>query len=234
MEVLDSLKSQLIVSCQALEDEPLHGPETMGKMAKAAQEGGARGIRANGVMDIRAIKKEVALPLIGIIKQVYGSNGVFITPTFKEVEQLHEEGCDIIAFDATDRNRPDGKTFEEFFDRVKTAFPEQLFMADVSTVEEGLRAEAAGVDLIATTLVGYTPYTKEVGPLEVLRELTRNATAPVVAEGNYDTEKKVQLAMEAGAHAVVVGSAITRPQIITKKFAEAIGNKKVTKQGEGK
>ncbi|SIS96179.1 N-acetylmannosamine-6-phosphate 2-epimerase [Salimicrobium salexigens] len=233
MEVLDNLKGQLIVSCQALEEEPLHGSETMGKMAKAAREGGARGIRANGVEDIRAIKKEVDLPLIGIIKRVIGESEVFITPTFEEIEKLVREGCDIIAFDATDRMRPDGKSFEEFFTLIKEAFPEQLFMADVSTVEEGLQAEKMGVDLIATTLVGYTPYTEGHEPLDVLKGLTAKASVPVIAEGNYNTEDKARRAVEAGAHAVVVGSAITRPQLITRKFAEALEKEQVTKQ-EGK
>ncbi len=223
MDVLDKISGSLVVSCQALEDEPLHDPYIMGKMALAAKMGGAAGIRANTVKDIRAIKQEAGLPIIAIIKKDYPDSPVFITPTIDEVRELYEEGVDIIAFDATNRRRPGGKDFGEFFREVKEAFPDQLFMADASTVEEALMAEEAGVDIVATTLAGYTPYSKGAVPLDVLREVTSRVSVPVIAEGNIDTPEKAAEALEIGAHAVVVGSAITRPQLITKKFADAIG-----------
>lgn len=222
MDILERLKGRLIVSCQALEDEPLHDPYIMGKMALAAKIGGAAGIRANTVKDIREIKKEVDLPLIGIIKKNYGDHPVFITPTLSEVSDLHEEGVGIIAFDGTARVRPDGKTFTEFFSEVKAAFPEQLFMADCSSADEAVEAERAGVDIVATTLVGYTPYTEGHVPLEALEEVVSRVSVPVIAEGNIDTPEKARKALEIGAHAVVVGGAITRPQLITKKFADAM------------
>src|SRR5690625_1159968 len=124
------MSKKLIVSCQALEDEPLHSSFIMAKMALAAYEGGAGGIRANTVADIQAIKKEVDLPIIGIIKQNYDDSEIHITPTIKEVEALYEEGVDTIAFDATDRIRPSGKSFETFYSEIKARFPEQKFMAD--------------------------------------------------------------------------------------------------------
>ncbi|GEN46639.1 N-acetylmannosamine-6-phosphate 2-epimerase [Alkalibacillus haloalkaliphilus] len=217
--MLEKIKNQLIVSCQALEDEPLHDSYIMGKMALAAQMGGAAGIRANTVSDIQSIKREVDLPIIGIIKRNCTNSSVFITPTLDEVKSLYEEGVDVIALDATKHSRPNGQSFKTFFHDVKCQFPDQLFMADVSTFEEGANAEEAGVDVIATTLVGYTPYSKGVKPLQLVEELVGRLSTPIIAEGNIDTPEKAKDALQLGAHAVVVGSAITRPQVITEKFS---------------
>lgn len=225
MTVLEQISKKLIVSCQALDDEPLHDPYIMSKMALAAKQGGASGIRANTVKDIQAIKKEVDLPIIGIIKQDYPGSNVYITPTMTEVDALHQEGVDIIAFDATKQERPDGKTFEQFFSEVKAKYPEQLFMADVSTLDEAIAAEQAGVDIVAPTLGGYTPYSEGTVPLELLERMVEVVSVPVIAEGNFDTPEKAKKALELGAHAVVVGSAITRPQLITEKFVNAIQEK---------
>lgn len=225
MTVLEQISKKLIVSCQALDDEPLHDPYIMSKMALAAKQGGASGIRANTVKDIQAIKKEVDLPIIGIIKQDYPGSNVYITPTMTEVDALHQEGVDIIAFDATKQERPDGKTFEQFFSEVKAKYPKQLFMADVSTLDEAISAEQAGVDIVAPTLGGYTPYSEGTVPLELLERMVEVVSVPVIAEGNFDTPEKAKKALELGAHAVVVGSAITRPQLITEKFVNAIQEK---------
>ncbi|WP_077325193.1 N-acetylmannosamine-6-phosphate 2-epimerase [Virgibacillus siamensis] len=222
MNVLDKISNKLIVSCQALEDEPLHSSFIMGKMALAAYEGGAAGIRANTVRDIQAIKKEVDLPIIGIVKKDFPGSNVYITPTLQEVDALYHEGVDIIALDATKQERPNGQSFQEFFSELKERYPNQLFMADVSTLEEGKIAEQAGVDIVAPTLAGYTPYSKGTVPLQIAEELVRNLTIPVIAEGNFDTPEKAKSALQSGVHAVVVGSAITRPQIITRKFAAAL------------
>ncbi|MBU9722345.1 MULTISPECIES: N-acetylmannosamine-6-phosphate 2-epimerase [Bacillaceae] len=228
MNVLDKINKKLIVSCQALADEPLHDPYIMGRMALAAKLGGASGIRANTVEDIQAIKKEVDLPIIGIIKKQYVNNNVFITPSMKEVDELHQEGVDIIALDATKQIRPNGKLFPEFFYEVKRKYPKQFFMADVSTLEEAIGAEEAGVDVVAPTLSGYTSYSKELEPLEILKQMVDHISIPVIAEGNFDTPEKAKKALELGAHAVVVGSAITRPKSITEKFVHAIkDNEKV-------
>ena len=222
--LLEHLKGSLIVSCQALPEEPLHSSFIMSKMALAAKQGGAAGIRANTVADIQAIKREVDLPIIGIIKKDYPNEEVFITPTFEEVAELAEEGVAIIALDGTNRLRPGQVTFKQLLRQVKEAYPNQLFMADVSTLEEGILAAEAGADIVAPTLAGYTPYSKEIGPLELVKELVQKVDIPVIAEGNFDTPEKAKLAIEAGAHAVVVGSAITRPLTITQKFAKAIQN----------
>ncbi|WP_404456619.1 N-acetylmannosamine-6-phosphate 2-epimerase [Oceanobacillus kapialis] len=214
------MSKKLIVSCQALEDEPLHSPYIMSKMALAAYQGGASGLRANTVADIQAIKKEVDLPIIGIIKQDYADSEVKITPTIEEVEALYEEGVEIIGFDATDRLRPNSESFEKFFERVKERFPDQKFMADVSTVQEAIFAEKCGVDIVATTLVGYTAATKGDNPLKVLEAVLESTNIPVIAEGNMNTPEKAKRALELGAYAVVVGTAITRPQWLTETFSK--------------
>ncbi|MCC4722310.1 N-acetylmannosamine-6-phosphate 2-epimerase [Salinicoccus sp. RF5] len=229
MEEVYKLKGELIVSCQALEDEPLHDAYIMSKMALAAYEGGAGGIRANTVRDIKAIKKEVDLPIIGIIKKDFENSEIYITPTMEEIDELVEEGMEVIAFDATNLIRPDGSQFEEFFKRVREKYPDQVFMADVSTVEEGMMAAETGVDIVATTLVGYTPHSHGDEPLETLEKMVSAVSVPVIAEGNMDTPEKAAKALEIGAHAVVVGSAITRPQIITKRFKDALKNKEAFK-----
>ncbi|WOV83830.1 N-acetylmannosamine-6-phosphate 2-epimerase [Sporosarcina jeotgali] len=221
-ELLNQLQHSLIVSCQALEDEPLHSSFIMSKMALAAKLGGAAGIRANTVEDIQAIKLEVNLPIIGIIKKDYPNEAVFITPTITEISALAEEGVDIIALDGTDRMRPGHLTFKELLSQAKQKYPEQLFMADVSTLEEGVLAAEAGADIVAPTLAGYTPYSHGVKPLELVKQLVEKVNVPVIAEGNFDTPEKAKQAIELGAHAVVVGSAITRPMTITEKFATAI------------
>ena len=222
----ENLRSKLIVSCQALEDEPLHSSFIMGRMAKAAYEGGAAGIRANTVEDILEIRKNVSLPIIGIIKEVYDNSEVYITPTLKEVDALMEIKPEIIAVDATKRIRPDGTYLKEFFEKVKEKYPDQKFMADCSTVEEALFADEIGFDFIGTTLVGYTPQSQnsriDANDFKIIREIVKNVKHPVIGEGNIDTPSKVKRALELGCYSVVVGSMITRPQLITKKFVDEI------------
>jgi N-acylglucosamine-6-phosphate 2-epimerase len=223
-QVFDKIKGKLIVSCQALPDEPLYDPYIMGKMAYAAMLGGASGIRANSVEDIREIKKRVNLPIIGIIKKVYSSSDVFITPTLEEIGLLYTEGVDIIALDATDRIRPDGKTIRELFPIMKEKYPDQLFMADCSTYEEGLLANELGFDCVGTTLSGYTSYTKDKKQpdFDLIESLVKQISVPVVAEGGIWSPAELKRVFELGVHTAVVGSAITRPMEITKKFVQAI------------
>ena len=206
----------VIVSCQALPDEPLYSSFIMGKMALAAKEGGAVGIRANTVADIKAIKAEVNLPIIGIIKQDYDNMIPYITPTMKEIDALVEENIHVIALDATINQS------ENFLKEVLNKYPNQKFMADISTIEEGLRAESLGFQFVGTTLVGYTEQSKNMNNFEVLSTLIEKCKIPVIAEGNFDTPEKARKALEMGAYSVVVGSAITRPQLITKRFAEEV------------
>lgn len=154
--VLDSLKGKLIVSCQALENEPLHSPFIMSRMALAAAQGGAVGIRANSVVDIRAIKESVSLPVIGIIKRDYPGSDVFITATLQEVDELMTVEPEIIALDATARPRPGGQTLEELVTQIRARYPSVLLMADIATVDDAVTAERLGFDCVGTTLYGYT------------------------------------------------------------------------------
>lgn len=220
------MKGRLIVSCQALPEEPLHSSYIMGRMAAAAKEGGAAGIRANTKEDITEIKKSVDLPIIGIVKRDYADSEVYITPTMREIEELMAVGPEIIALDATSSLRPQGKTLEEFYQEVRSAYPSQLLMADCSTVEEALHADRMGFDFIGTTLVGYTKQSRglkiESDDFAIIKEIMRSVSHEVIAEGNINTPEKVRRVMDLGVYSVVVGSAITRPQIITKQFVEAL------------
>lgn len=221
----ERIHGKLIVSCQALPDEPLHSPFIMGRMAYAAMLGGAKGIRANSVEDIREIKKTVDLPIIGIIKKDYEGSEVFITPTMAEIALLHEEGVDIIAIDATKRVRPDGTTISEIFPKIRETYKDQLFMADCSTYEEAEEAYRLGFDCIGTTLSGYTSYTKgkDLPDIELLGRLAKDFDIPVIAEGGIWTPEQVKRIFELGVYTAVVGTAITRPMEITKRFVAAIG-----------
>lgn len=226
MSKVEKIKGALVVSCQALEHEPLHSSFIMGRMALAAKEGGAKGIRANTVEDIAEIKKNTDLPIIGIIKRNYEGSDVYITPTMKEVDALVKAGVEIIAMHATAEKRPGGVDLKDFFQAVKQKYPNQLFMADCSTVEEALLAEKLGFDFLGTTLVGYTRHSKgmhiEENDFEIIRDLLTKAKKPIIAEGNIDTPEKAKRVLDLGCYSVVVGSSITRPQLITQKYVNAI------------
>lgn len=219
-KILEQIKGGLIVSCQALPEEPLHDSYIMSRMAFAASEGGAVGIRANTVEDIKEIKKTVDLPIIGIIKSVYPDSDVYITPTLAEVDALYNEGVDIIAVDATNRPRPNGVTFTEFFTEIRKKYPEQLFMADTSCFEEGKLALELGCDLIGTTMCGYTPYTKgeAIPAFNLIERYSKELSATVIAEGGIWYPEQLVKAYESGAFSCVVGTAITRPRDITRRF----------------
>lgn len=223
---VDSIKGNLIVSCQALPNEPLHSSFIMGRMALAAKEGGAAGIRANTKEDIAEIQSQVDLPIIGIVKRDYEDSKVYITPTMKEIDELMEVKPEIIAIDATGALRPGNKTLDEFFKEIKEKYPEQLLMADCSTVEEALHADELGFDFIGTTMFGYTEQSAnlkiENNDFEIIREIISKAKHPVIAEGNINTPEKVKRVIELGCYSVVVGSIITRPQLITKAFVDKL------------
>lgn len=226
MEMNEKLKNGLIVSCQALEDEPLHSSFIMGRMALAAKMAGAVGIRANTVSDIKEIKKNVDLPIIGIIKKDYDNSEVYITPTMDEIDELVAEGVEIIATDGTNSKRPKNEGLEDFYKEIRKKYPHIKLMADCSTVEEALRADKLGFDYIGTTLVGYTDQSKndkiDADDFKILREIIEKCDHPVIAEGNIDSPEKAKRVLELGALTVVVGGAITRPQNIAKKFVDCI------------
>lgn len=221
---ISAVKGHLIVSCQALPHEPLHSSFIMGRMARAAAEGGAKGIRANTCEDITEIRKNVDLPIIAIIKRDYPGSSVYITPTIKEIDELMTVNPEIIALDATSALRPDGKTLDEFYHDIRAKYPDQPLMADCSTVEEALHADALGFDFIGTTLVGYTDQSRgdmiEKDDFAIIRTILGAAHHPVIAEGNINTPEKARRVIELGCYSVVVGSIITRPQVITRNFTQ--------------
>ncbi|WP_438350571.1 N-acetylmannosamine-6-phosphate 2-epimerase [Paenibacillus sp. FA6] len=218
-------KNGLVVSCQALSHEPLHGCQHMVAMARAAKEGGAIGIRANSPEDIAAIRSEVDLPIIGLWKKDYDGFDVYITPTVEDAVAVYEAGASIVAIDATNRARPDGVDLQQTIAVLKNmGIP---VMADISTYEEGLMAAEWGADYISTTLSGYTPYSLTRLPnLELVSRLSQVLTVPTVAEGGISTPEEAGEALQSGAHFVVVGSAITRPQLITAQYVSALQDAK--------
>ncbi len=220
--MLERFKGKLIVSCQALEDEPLHSSFIMSKMALAAKEGGAVAIRAQGALDIIAIKKEVNLPVIGLIKKNYPDSEIYITPTKTEVVSLIESGCEIIALDMTNRTRPLNEKVEDLIRLIKKN--KRLVMADISTYEEGILAEKLGADCVSTTLSGYTSYSpQELEPdFKLISKLSNDLKIPVIAEGRIHYPYQLKKAFENGAYSAVIGGAITRPQEITKRFVQVL------------
>ncbi len=223
-QVLARIKGGLIVSCQALKEEPLHSSYIMARMAVAAKEGGAVGIRANTPEDIKEIKKYVDLPVIALYKQDYEDSAIYITPTEREVDLLMEEDPEIIALDATNRLRPDGLSLDEFFKKIRNKYPEQLFMADCATYEEGIHAQEIGFDMVGTTLCGYTKDTQGAGlpNHDLIKRLAENLKVPLIAEGGIWEQADLQRIMKEKVHAAVIGSAITRPREITRRYVNSI------------
>lgn len=223
MGIVDKLKNKVIVSVQAMPDEPLYKEECIVAMMQSVVNGGAAGLRVAGARDVKNAKKLFGLPVIGLTKPdklpENWKEVVYITPTLKEVDELIAAGADIIAFDGT--SRPRECAIEEMIAKIKAAG--KLSMADIATFEEGLTCEKLGVDIISTTLSGYTAETKtnsDEPDFALLEKLHNGTNMPIILEGRIWEPHQVKKAFELGAHAVVIGSAITRPQLITKRFIQ--------------
>lgn len=219
MDLLNGLRNEIIVSCQALPNEPLHGSCIMAKMALAACEGGAAGIRANGYDDIMAIREVVKLPMIGIVKKDYDGSDVYITPTIEEVKTLLKTGCEIIATDFTGRKRP-RESLREIVTFIRENSQNTLIMADCSCERDVDRAIELGADIIGTTLSGYTKDTAYINlpNINLIKYAEANTDIPVFCEGGIKNVEQVRQAFASGAFSCVVGGAITRPQSITADF----------------
>lgn len=222
--VIEQIKGGMIVSCQAYIGEPLRHPETMAQMARACELGGAVAIRCQGLSDIAAIKGRVEVPVIGLWKE--GHEGVYITPTLRHAIACVNAGADVVAIDATDQPRPDGRTFEETVRDLRAAC-ETLIMADCATIEDIRRGVAAGCDLVSTTLSHGTNAIDcglADGPdLPLLRQAAEEFPGfPVICEGRVHTPEDARAAIDAGAWAVVAGTAITHPTSITSWFVNAL------------
>ncbi|MDI3424275.1 N-acetylmannosamine-6-phosphate 2-epimerase [Streptomyces luteolus] len=217
----DSLAGRLVVSCQAPPGDPMRQTDTLVRMARAAQDGGAAAVRVNDPVVVAATVAAVDLPVIGLWKD--GDTGVFITPTVRHALALVAAGAKIVAADATARPRPDGSTFTELVDAVHNAGA--LVMADVSNLAEGRAAAAQGADFVSTTLSGYVPGSpQQTAPdLNLVAELAAAVDAPVVAEGRIATPAQAAEALARGASSVVVGTAITAPTALTRLFVTGLG-----------
>lgn len=228
-ELLERIKGKVIVSCQAVPGEPLYVEEKsiMYLMARAAKQAGTPAIRTSSIRDVVAIKEETGLPVIGLVKIQYEGFERYITPTMKEVDALVEAGSDVIALDCTEQKRGDGKTISEFISEVRAKYPKAVLMADISTYEEGVNAWKLGMDIVGTTMSGYTPQSPKLdGPdYELVKKLSETIDVPVIGEGRVHSPQQAVDMLKAGAYAVVVGGAITRPLEIAQRFIKAVEEK---------
>lgn len=228
-EFFDRIKGKVIVSCQAVPGEPLYVEEKsiMYLMARAAKQAGTPAIRTSSIRDVIAIKEETGLPVIGLVKVKYEGFESYITPTMKEVDDLVAAGSDVIAFDCTNMKRGDGKTTSEYISEVRAKYPDAILMADISTYEEGVNAWKLGMDMVGTTMSGYTSYSPKLpGPdYELVKKLSATIDVPVIGEGRVHSPEQAVEMLNAGAFAVVVGGAITRPLEIATRFIQAVENR---------
>lgn len=219
-DLLNALRGRLIVSCQAYPGEPMRNPLIISAIAQAALEGGAAGIRAQGLEDIAMIRRHTEAPLIGLVK--VGDQGVYITPTLADAVLVAAAGADIVALDGTVRARPDGGSLDASIAAIHASG--KLAMADCGSLADAEHSVAAGADLVSTTLAGYTPSRPPTsGPdLDLLAELVERVDVPVVAEGRIRNPAEARQCLDAGAFAIVVGTAITHPTRITRTFLAAL------------
>ena len=225
-EILDAIHGKMIISCQAIPGEPLYleDDSVMYLMARAAKRAGTPAIRTSSIRDVVAIKKETGLPVIGLVKINYPGYDSYITPTRKEVDDLVAVGSDVVALDCTLRKRGDGTTINEFIAQIREKYPDIILMADISNYEEGINAWKCGVDIVGTTMSGYTDYTskKDEPDYELMTRLAADIDIPVIGEGKIHYPDQAVKALQTGVWSIVVGGAITRPLEIAQRFMKAI------------
>ena len=225
-EILDAIHGKMIISCQAIPGEPLYleDDSVMYLMARAAKRAGTPAIRTSSIRDVAAIKKETGLPVIGLVKINYPGYDSYITPTMKEVDDLVAVGSDVVALDCTLRKRGDGMTINEFIAQIRQKYPDIILMADISNYEEGINAWKCGVDIVGTTMSGYTDYTskKDEPDYELMTRLAADIDIPVIGEGKIHYPDQAVKALQTGIWSIVVGGAITRPLEIAQRFMKAI------------
>ena len=229
-EIINKLKNKVIVSVQAQDNEPLNKPEHLLALSQSVISGGASGLRLCGIENIKHIKKGVTVPVIGLTKleptPINWLDSVYISATIKDIKELIKIGVEFIAIDGTTRLRVDNSTLKDQIDLIKKEG--KIVICDIATFKEGLEAIELGADLISTTLSGYTKETRykvNLGPdFDLLAELVKDSDLPVILEGRIWDPQDVKKAFEIGAHAVIIGTAITRPHLITKRFLQAIPN----------
>lgn len=221
-QIIDALAGRLIVSAQAYPGEPMRDPRTTAQVAASVVRGGAAAVRVQGIADVQAVRSAVEVPVIGLWKD--GDTGVYITPTYQHAYAVALAGAHVVAVDGTRRPRPDGLTLAETIGRLHEHTTAAV-MADCGSLQDALEAVRAGADLVGTTLAGYTDERpRSEGPdlelLEALREA--DIDVPIIAEGRIHTPQDAAAVMRAGAHAAVVGTAITHPATITSWFVNAV------------
>ncbi len=220
---IQAIQHGIIVSCQAPPESPLNAPHMIAALARTAEMGGAIGFRVDRPENVAAVRAASALPIIGIYKIHSPGSDIYITPTYASAEAVVKAGANLVAIDATGRPRASGETFAEIVRSVHENLDIPI-MADVGTTEQGLRALDDGADVIATTMATSDPYGKpEDGPaIHIVADLVKICDRPIIVEGQVWTVENVRMCFEAGAYAVVIGSAITAPQLITRRFVGAI------------
>ncbi len=223
-EVIEQIKGKLIVSCQARPGWPMYGTDIMAAFAMAAKQGGAAAIRATGPDNLTAIKKKVDLPLMGINKIFNDDYEVYITPTYESAREILDVGIDMICMDATPRRRPNSEKVDDILKQIKENYPDVITVGEISTIDEAKAIFDLDFDFISTTLAGFTRESSNIHSLDLqlIRDIRTCTKIPVIAEGMIRTPEDARLALQAGAFAVVVGTAITRPEILTQRFVEGI------------
>lgn len=222
--LIQHLRNKLIVSIDVSPGNPCSDLDFIVAMAHAAMVGGAGAIRVGGIKEIKAISSSTSMPIIGFIKRDYPDYSIVrVTPTFQEAIQVANSGAQIIAIELTGRVRPDGLSDEEIVQKIKQELQVPI-VADISTFDEAINAEKAGVDIIATTLVGYTPQSQQTDAFDfgLLKKLCQRINIPILAEGHITSPREAQKAVQMGAHGVVVGSMISKPHVITEKYSREI------------